>query len=305
LLLREQSDHRHVRVGAFYRRRALRLFPVIVAFVVAYVVFAGITHQAGGTEGSSIQAILLYYANWKVIFWPPMAVATGHLWSLAVEEQFYLLWPLAVAIVTVRARLRTVLLVYVPIIILVGVHRALIFSDGSGFLRAYAGTDTRIDTLLIGALLAHLWVRGRVPKRGLIVGATLFVVVLAVCTRRCRLMSPNLFRGGFTAIAVGVAVVLAAILETSWFGTRVLNARPLRAIGRGSYGIYVWHLLVFRIVKRNTTGWPFSERLLTALAATALVAYASWTAIERPVIRWKNRREGPVESRRLGTVQPG
>jgi peptidoglycan/LPS O-acetylase OafA/YrhL len=269
-----------------------------VAFVVAHVLFAVVTHQPRGREGSSVQAILLYYANWKLIYAPPIAAATGHLWSLAVEEQFYLLWPIVMTVLTIRARLKTGLLVFIPTIAVVAIGRALQYSHGVGVVRLYAGTDSRIDTLLIGALLAHLWVRGRVPKRGLTVVASIFLVVFAVCAHRCTPFSPNLYRGGYTAIALGVAVVLAAILESSWVGTRVFCLAPLRAIGRVSYGLYVWHPLVFLWVHEHTGTWPFTYRLVAALAAAAIVTYASWRLIEQPFLRWKDRIENRARTMR-------
>ena len=291
LLLREQTNRGRFRFGAFYRRRALRLFPVIVAFVIAHYVFSRALHLSAAREHSSVLAMLFYYTNWKAAWAPPLAVAFGHLWSLAVEEQFYLFWPIVVAVLGVRARARTVVLVIGSAIVFVAVRRGIMWQHGVSWNRLIVGTDTRADTLLVGALLAHLWVRGRVPQRGVIAAAWASTAFFLVCVVRCEPSSAFLYLGGFTAIAIAVALVLLAVLETNWSGVRFLELRPLRAVGRVSYGLYVWHPLVFVWVWWYTRHWNRGARLTAALGATALVTYGSWKLIEQPFLRWKDRLE--------------
>jgi peptidoglycan/LPS O-acetylase OafA/YrhL len=158
-----------VHFGAFYRRRVLRLLPVIVVFVCAHAVFARASHIPFGLERSSVQAVLLYYTNWRSALGLPLAEGFGHLWSLAIEEQFYLVWPFVMTLIGLRAHRRTALVVLVGLIAAVAIRRYVLWHQGGlhGFvvLRLYNGTDTRADALLVGALVAHLWVRGRVPRR--------------------------------------------------------------------------------------------------------------------------------------------
>src|SRR6185503_1432992 len=110
-------------------------------------------HLPIAREHSSIYAMLLYYTNWKAIWDPPLALAFGHLWSLAVEEQFYLVWPLVTALLTVRVRIRTVVIVLGSAIAFVALRRGLMYEHNVALGRLLAGTDTRADTLLVGALL--------------------------------------------------------------------------------------------------------------------------------------------------------
>ncbi len=296
LLLGDQSRRGRVRFGAFYRRRALRLLPVVVLFLAAHMVFAAIVGVPASREHAAIIPVLLYYTNWYSIH-ARLPLAFGHLWSLAVEEQFYLVWPLAVALLTVRSRMRTVVAVLGGAIFAVAVYRAVLVHDGVGWNRLIVGTDTRADTILVGALLAHVWVRGRarVPHlRGMAWLATAF---LAVCVLRCTYATGFLYRGGFTLIAIATAIVLLALLESEWAGERLLAARPLRALGRVSYGVYVFHPLVFWWVFYVGHRWNAGVRFFVAFAVLAAAVIASWRLVERPFLRWKDRLEGRVDAR--------
>ena len=301
LLLREQVDRARVHFLAFYRRRALRLLPVIVFFGVAHYLFSRDLHFAQGTEHSSLLAMAFYYMNWKAAWALPITPAIGQLWSLAVEEQFYLVWPIVIALLSVRARTRTVLLTLVPAILLVELRRAILWDHGVSTGRLLIGTDTRADTLLIGALLAHLWVRGELPKRGVSAAAWVCTAFLAVCVLRCSPNSPFLFAGGFTLVAVAVAVILLAVLDTNWAAARALAARPIRAVGRVSYGLYVWHPLVFWWVWWETRNWARAPRFAAVVVVTVAVTYLSWKLIEQPFLRWKDRLERADRARMPAT----
>jgi peptidoglycan/LPS O-acetylase OafA/YrhL len=305
LLLREQTTRGRFRFGAFYRRRALRLFPVIVAFVIAHYVFATSLHLSMAREHSSMYALLLYYTNWKAIWDPPVALAFGHLWSLAVEEQFYLVWPLVTAVLTVRARTRTVVIVLGSVIAFVALRRGIMYEHHVATGRLLGGTDTRADTLLVGALLAHLWVRSWIPPRGVVVAAAwASTAFLAACIALCGPTRAFLYVGGLTVIALAVAAILLAVLDTDWSGTRILEWRPLRAVGRVSYGLYVWHPLVFIWVTFETRHWSRPARFTIVVAATALVTFASWKLVEQPFLRWKDRMEANDRAA-AGAAHPG
>jgi peptidoglycan/LPS O-acetylase OafA/YrhL len=296
LLLNEQARRGRIHFGAFYRRRAMRLLPVITAFVIAHVVFAHVVHIPAARERSSILSTVLYYTNWQATH-SVLAPAFGHLWSLAVEEQFYIVWPMAVTILTIRARLRTVVLVLGTAIVVVAVRRALMYEHGASVTRLLGGTDTRADTLLSGALLAHLWVRRELRFRGLELAGWLSVAFLAVCVWRVRYTSGFLYHGGLTLIALAVAVALTAILDSNWSPKRLLRLRPLQQIGRVSYGLYVWHPLAFTWSGYYTRHWRAAPRFVVGIAATALTVFLSWTLIEEPFLNWKRRLEGRAAER--------
>ena len=304
LLLGEQARRTRVRIGAFYRRRAMRLLPAVVAFVIVHQVFAWTLRLDAAREHSTAVAVLFYFTNWKAVWAPPLSLAYGHFWSLAVEEQFYLIWPFVIALLGIRARTRTVLLVFGATIAFIAIRRAVLWEHGVDWNRLSVGTDTHADTLLVGALLAHLWVRRRVPRRGVAAAAWASAAFLAICFARVRYNSSFLFLGGFTAIAVATAIVLLAVLETDWSGTRVLALRPLRAVGRVSYGLYVWHPLVFVWVWYYTRHWSKPARGCAVVVATAAVTYTSWKLIEQPFLRWKDRIEARARAETVPSRTP-
>ena len=160
----------------------------------------------------------------------------------------------------------------------------------SALLRAHIGTSA--DALLVGALLAFLWTHRRTPTRGLRLAAWAatasytFIVWHGV-------PRPFLDRGGFTLVAVLVAVVVLAILESSWAGVRFLEVTPLRLIGRISYGLYVWHLFIYAAVAVHTRQQPMFVRVGLAVALSFAAAIVSFVVVERPFLRLKSRLESP------------
>jgi peptidoglycan/LPS O-acetylase OafA/YrhL len=292
ILLREQSTHGRVGFGAFYQRRALRLLPALFAFLAAHVIYASIIHVQAAVERSSIIAAVFYYYNWKLVYsFPVVRPELTHLWSLSIEEQFYLVWPVALILLLggVRRRLPTAVAVTSAGVVAIAVWRMIVARHMSPAL-VYFRTDAQADALLVGALAALLWTRGAVPlKRYLAPAAWVALGFMIVCIFTLESDSRFLYDGGFTLIAIAVAVILLATVETSWGPTRALHTRPLRAVGRVSYGLYLWHVLVFSIVVDNMRHKPVVVTIALALGVTAIVTALSWYAVERPFLRWKAR----------------
>jgi peptidoglycan/LPS O-acetylase OafA/YrhL len=152
-------------------------------------------------------------------------------------------------------------------------------------------TDTRADSLLAGALVAHLWTRGiTVPRRYLGPATWLAAGFLTWCFLRVRTDS-FLFSGGFTFVAIAAAIVIFGSVERAWAGTALLESTPLRAVGRVSYGLYLWHFPVFAVVGRYGPTWSPAERVAVAFAVTAALTIASWLLVERHFLRWKDSLE--------------
>ncbi len=294
LLLDEEASNGRVAVGSFYARRALRLLPALFLLLTVHAVYAQLTDLDMHTELTTIRASLLYHLNWQTSVDLLSTVPDlGHLWSLAVEEQFYLVWPaVLILFLGVRRRASVVVAVVVTFITAIVVWRALLWESETRNVFTFIGrTDVQLDSLLVGVLFAVLWVRGLTPRRGLVAAAWLGTAVIAAMWLFAKPELSFVYLGGFTVFALAGGMLILATIDSSWIGNRLLEWSPMRAIGRVSYGIYLWHLPVFYVVGRYGQSWSHEMRVLAALVGTAVCALASWFLIERPALRLKARFE--------------
>ncbi len=300
LLLAEHARTDRIDLGAFWVRRARRLLPALALVLLAVVVYAVVL--ARPDELSTIRgdglATMFYVANWRQIvvhqdYWALFRSPSPlqHTWSLAIEEQFYLVWPV-VAFFAVRRCDRTTAARRIGWLAVVGiaVSWALmqVWFDPNDTTRAYYGTDTRAASLFVGVALAAWLARGhlRSPSAGRALdGASIVVVAgLAVAWSVWGGSSAALYHGGLLACAIGVAVVIAACVHPSkGFVARAFAVAPLRRLGMISYGAYLWHWPVYVVLdeqRTGLTGWPL---VFVRIAATLAVAIASYAIVEQPI----------------------
>jgi peptidoglycan/LPS O-acetylase OafA/YrhL len=304
LLLAEIARRGRISIKKFYLRRARRLLPALSALLLTVGTIGAVwlPQQASRIRGD-LAASLAYVTNWWLIAQKSSYFGTGdrpsmltHLWSLAVEEQFYLVWPLVLAIVLRRSRRYTLLLaVTIALIIASATAAVLLYDPWADPSRVYYGTDTRAATPLIGAALAIIlrpWTRGPTVtghgRAGRRLGWDLLGLAglagLGVVAYRLTDRDPLLYQGGFAVIALlAAAVVASAGQPASRFG-RVLGLAPLRWLGQRSYAVYLWHWPVCVLTRPGIdvpiTGWAnVGLRLAIALA----LAEVSYWLIERPV----------------------
>jgi peptidoglycan/LPS O-acetylase OafA/YrhL/lysophospholipase L1-like esterase len=305
LLLTERARSGRVSLRAFYARRARRLLPAAFAGIVIAAVVAVMVGDARTAENFRADGVaaLFNLANWRFLaaghsyvdlFAAPSPLQ--HYWSLAVEEQFYLLLAPLLAGVFVLARGRAV-----RIGAALGALAALSFADGwiavrHGVDRAYYGTDTRALEFLVGALAAVWLARRPHGQRGSRVAAAVGVVALAGmvwATTMARTDQSGLFRGGLLLFAIGSTALVVAACEPG--PVRALCSwRPLRWIGMISYGIYVFHWPVFVWLTPGRTGESGLRLTMLRVGCTLAIAVASFFWLERPI------REG----RRLAGRKP-
>ena len=306
LLLAEHASRGSVNLGQFYLRRARRLLPALFLLLTTAALFTVIfLPDEIGSLRADVVAALSYVTNWWQIFQHQSYVATQgrppllrHLWSLAVEEQFYLVWPLLLGGMLKLWKGRRP-----PMLIAVGGGIALSLVTMSVLAfphdytivdpsRVYFGTDTRIFTMLIGAALALVWspskLNAKIPREGRLlldgIGAAA-LGGLALIFATAHYQSNVLFRGGFFGVSLLAALVVAvAVHPASKLGTVVLAQQPLRWIGERSYGIYLWHWPIFMITRpgedTSVTGFP---NLVMRFVLTLMAAELSYRFVEEPI----------------------
>ena len=300
LLLVEWRQRGGIDLPSFWLRRARRLLPALFLLIGVTLAFA-VVFLPGEVAGlrSYAAAALGYVTNWYLVFHQSSYFETlgrpslfQHLWSLAVEEQFYILWPLLFAAMMRFWRPRYVVLVVLAGAAASALAMALQYRSDIDPSRVYYGTDTRAVGLLVGAVLAFLWGSGQLEGRvgranGLlldIVGFGALAVLFCFCLRLDG-FQPFLYRGGFALVALTAAVVIAvAVHPRAHLMSALLGRQPLRWIGLRSYGIYLWHWPIF-MVTRPRIDVPLDGLPLLALrlAATLLIAELSYRFVETPI----------------------
>jgi peptidoglycan/LPS O-acetylase OafA/YrhL len=305
LLLGQQARTGSLQLTDFWLRRARRLLPalfVMLTVVVGWVALFDRT-QLAALRGM-VASAALYVSNWWLIaqhqsyfsrFGPPSPL--GHLWSLAVEEQFYLVWPWLVllGLRLYRGRRRASDEYYglaVAALVLAAVSAtamALLYHPGFDQTRIYEGTDTRAFGLLIGAALAFVWPSrklrasmSKVSTRCLDGVGVVGLLVIGALVWRTTEYSAFLYQGGLVLLSVATALVVAAVAAPASRVGRVLGIKPLRWIGVRSYGIYLWHYPIIVLTTPANSSDTLGRAALQ-VTATIVVAALSWHFIEEPI----------------------
>jgi peptidoglycan/LPS O-acetylase OafA/YrhL len=287
LLLEEHGAAGKINLAAFYRRRAARLLPGMLIFVASTVVIVWVTGIDRSTTIPVVPVVLAYVENWWAAAGRP-AGALGHMWSLAVEEQFYLVWP-AVVILTLRHSRAALAAIAVLGSLLAIIDRERACLNGATCVyRVYMSTDTRMDQILLGALLAigcQSGVLDRITRRvASLVGWSSLAVLVVFCCSATSWSSHFYDTTGMTVTAILTCVLIgSALASTDGALLKLLSWRPLTAIGLVSYGIYLWNEL-FLVLIRDGTGIGQYPRAVLIVMLTAAASAFSWRFVERPIL---------------------
>jgi peptidoglycan/LPS O-acetylase OafA/YrhL len=296
LLLAEHQRTGTISLRQFYGRRAVRLAPALVLTLAGVGLLAVTVGNAPGTRALWQQALesLSYVINWVHVVHPVPSGYLDHTWSLAVEEQFYLVWPILLLVVMRRRwSLLRIAAVSAAGVVAVDLGRAALVAvrppSGSQYVLYYEATIFRADALLVGIVAACLLAAAgpvvRSSRTVRVLAAVLpwvAVVVLAWITYRVRVRAAFLYQVGepMLTVATAVLVVHAVTAERSVLN-RILASAPMRGLGRISYAVYLFHVPLVLVVV-NHTHWSPLVRLVVVFGASVGLAVASWWLVERP-----------------------
>ncbi len=315
LLIKEWRATGTIDLPAFWARRARRLLPalfLLLAGIAGYALVFAEPEELDKLRNDAL-ATLGYIANWHLAFSGAsyfdqfsLPSPLRHTWSLAIEEQWYLIWPLLFVFLLRLGRSSLSVLFTASLVMIAGsaLLMAWLHDPGADPSRVYYGTDTRAQSLLVGAVLAMLlaWhgpLRAGAARLLLQLAAVAGAIFTGWLWASAPYDSTLLYRGGFLLSAVAVAVVIAAVVQPQRGPLgRLLSLSPLRGLGRISYGVYLWYWPVYLVLTPVRTGWHGAGLLAAQVALTLALAIASYYVIEIPV------RRGALRSWRAWTVAP-
>lgn len=304
LLMRELAGRGRIDLPRFWLRRARRLVPALVVVVVVSVAAARLI---GGDLlvdiGRQTFGALTFTTNWTEIaaggsyFNATSPVLFVNFWSLAIEEQFYLLWPFGLVLVlALSASTRHRLMVASGLAVTSAALMALLHDPGTDGARVYYGTDTHAFGLMLGAGLAfawagpeRAWLRTAAWRRWRGAAVTLAALTLLILMRTLGEASTPTFRGGILLACLATVVLIAGLLESPSPWRRLMRLTPLTWLGSRSYGIYLWHWPVLLIAAALVPYAPGTPRasivLLSCLVLTLVISETSYRVVETPIRR--------------------
>jgi peptidoglycan/LPS O-acetylase OafA/YrhL len=299
-LLMEWKMNNKVSIWSFWRRRFRRLLPAMTCMLVLVGMWLLVSDPSRlfSLKGDFLSS-LLYVNNWylilhKVSYFESFGPASpiGHLWSLSIEEQFYVVWPFFLLLGLKLAPRRGRLVLYILIMATVSaIAMTIMYIPGTDPSRVYYGTDTRVFAILVGAALAVIWPSWQLSERITqtakavfdIAGATgLFILIRLIF--RTNEYDDSLYRYGFLSLSVLSAVIIAVVVHPACRFGKVLGCRPLKWIGKHSYSLYIWHypviILLSPAAKKDTMG---SLDIVLQLIVIIILSALSFTFIEEPI----------------------
>jgi peptidoglycan/LPS O-acetylase OafA/YrhL len=301
LLLHQHEGQGRIGLRSFWSRRFRRLMPAALfalLLCVLYVALAGQFFQYDRLRGDVLSA-LFYVENWRLVFTGQSYLSlfsapspVQHFWSLAIEEQFYLLFPLlAFGLLAFGKGSRRFFTIALAVLAVVSFALMfVVYHPGDDPSRAYYGTDTRAVELLVGALLAVVFTGGGRARLARAKSVRIAVAVLGVLALIATLVvwkvatdsDTWLYRGGLTAYALGsICLILAAISPgpVRW----LLSLAPIRYLGKISYGVYLYHWPVYLYMDNSRTGLDGSALMLARIVVTVAIAAVSYRYLEMPI----------------------
>lgn len=327
MLLREHARSRTIDYKRFLVRRARRLLPGLALVLTAVLLAAMIWESAGRRVSVAIDVVSSAFqvSNWRLIladesYFTKVGVPSPirHTWSLGVQEQFYLLFPLLLLFVMSRAKSwRTVYFVFGSIAAMSLARALSLYEPGTDPSRVYFGTDTRLSELLIGAIGAmFIFRRTQIAQRYVTPGPRMWsrqtetllgwlglgsLALIVYWMFSVDEFSPWLFQGGLILISfITLIIIVAATSPVPNIMTKLLANKPLMKAGDMSYSLYIWHWPIIVYLTPALPGSSMLTRQIMAVVLTIGVSWASFHLVENRIhkhglsgLSWRNPQRGP------------
>lgn len=297
LLINEYEKTGTINIFQFWIRRMKRLFPPVlfmILIVIQYIIFfdQSLLYQLK----KDVIAALLYISNWWYIFDGLSyfesfeARPLEHLWSLAIEEQFYLLFPLILILMLNKWSKKNILLLFFVVSILSAILMSTLYDPAANVSRIYFGTDTRLQTLLLGVMCAFIWpafkLKHDAPRILVVIIDFLGFIGLIVLMYSIYKLSEHsafLFNGGFYVLGIFTLLIIMAAVHPSSIMSRLLGIKPLTVIGKYSYSLYLWHYPVIVLMQKHFVQGQVPIYIhISSVILTIVLAVFSYKLIERP-----------------------
>ncbi|MED1024281.1 acyltransferase family protein [Bacillus mycoides] len=314
ILAIEWKNNKRIDLKKFWLSRARRLLPGMLIMLIVTLAWITIFHSSllEKMRGDSLAA-LFYVSNWWYIYHKlsyfdnfNQLSPLNHFWSLAVEEQFYVVWPFVISLGFYYIKKQSRMILFICLgAIASALAMAILYEPGTDPSRIYYGTDTRAFSLLIGAALALIWPSSRlaskiIPQARLIldiIGGVALIIILTMFWKTNQ-YEPFLYCGGMVLLSIATALLVANLAHPASRIAQFLRFRPLRWMGVRSYGIYLWHYPIITLTtpKVNTGEFSFTRAILQFLLII-IVAQISWKFIENPI------RKGALKNIRIKNLK--
>ncbi|QWG32293.1 acyltransferase family protein [Bacillus mycoides] len=314
ILAIEWKNNKRIDLKKFWLSRARRLLPGMLIMLIVTLAWITIFHSSllVKMRGDSLAA-LLYFSNWwyiyhKLSYFDSFSQLSplNHFWSLAVEEQFYVVWPFVISLGFYYIKKQSRMILFICLgAIASALAMAILYEPGSDPSRIYYGTDTRAFSLLIGAALALIWPSSRlankiIPQARLILDVIggLALVIILIMFWKTNQYEPFLYRGGMVLLSLATALLVANLAHPASRIAQFLRFRPLRWMGVRSYGIYLWHYPIITLTTPKVNAGEFSStRAILQFLLIIIVAQISWKFIENPI------RKGALKNIRIKNLK--
>jgi peptidoglycan/LPS O-acetylase OafA/YrhL len=295
LLLAEADRRGAISVGGFLRRRLRRLLPALVVCLIGLALLPWLRPPADELLGATATALTftmnlaMLSDRFRVTDQPPEVL---HLWSLAIEMHFYVLWAVVLWWTTRRGwTTRRLLVLTAAAVVAVALWRVYLYEHGTFWLFLYLRTDTRLDASLVGALAAVL-VRGGylecIPRPALTITGAIGLAAVVVAGFTVGWESPELDRGLYTLLALaGAAGIVAVVLDPGSWLDRLLSWSWLTWLGRVSFSLYLWHYLIFSKFERGEYLAAGPVRFVVAIGLSLIAAALSYELVEQRAVRFR------------------